>query len=174
MWFKMHGERLVYGAVNPAAHDVLFFCFVFLQWYLFKSGLTWCPMKMQNMLFCSDFNDHSDQSVFWTLLSPDQNGVHSSAETSLSLSFGSVQHQPIGVPQTAGFSFQPLQPNILTTPFLTLSSAYQRGHCLWMIVWTLNNSARSWILIMHQTVFLFVQLCLVLKIVSHYRKYICN
>ena len=86
----------------------------------------------------------------------------------------SVQHQPIGVPQTAGFSFQPLQPNILTTPFLTLSSAYQRGHCLWMIVWTLNNSARSWILIMHQTVFLFVQLCLVLKIVSHYRKYICN
>ncbi|KEH18117.1 serine/threonine-protein kinase MHK isoform X2 [Medicago truncatula] len=84
----------------------------------------------ENMLFCSDFNDHSDQSVFWTLLSPDQNGVHSSAETSLSLSFGSVQHQPIGVPQTAGFSFQPLQPNILTTPFLTLSSPYQRRHCL--------------------------------------------
>jgi len=58
----MHGERLVYSAVNPAAYDVLFFCFVFLQWYLFKSGLTWCAMKMQNMLFCSDFNDHSDQS----------------------------------------------------------------------------------------------------------------
>ncbi|CAJ2635064.1 unnamed protein product [Trifolium pratense] len=84
----------------------------------------------KNMLFCSDFNDHSDQPVFWTLLSPDQNGVHNPAETSLSLSFGSVQHQPIGVPQTTGFSFQPLQPNILTTPFLTLSSPYQRGHCL--------------------------------------------
>nr|AFK39151.1 unknown [Lotus japonicus] len=84
----------------------------------------------ENVLFCPDFNDHSDRSVFWTLLSPDQNGVHNSAETSLSLSFGSVQHPPIGVPQSAGFSFQPLQPNILTTPFLALSSPCQRGHCL--------------------------------------------
>ncbi|XP_061337723.1 serine/threonine-protein kinase MHK [Gastrolobium bilobum] len=80
----------------------------------------------ENVIFCSDFNNHSDQSVFWTLLSPDQNGVHNSAETSLSLSFGSVQHPP----QSAGFSFQPLQPNILTTPFLALSSPFQRGHCL--------------------------------------------
>ncbi|CAJ1949571.1 unnamed protein product [Sphenostylis stenocarpa] len=84
----------------------------------------------ENMLFCSDFNDHSDQSVFWTLLSPDRNGVPNTAETSLSLSFSSVQHPPIGVPQSAGFSFQPLQPNILTTPFLALSSPFQRGHCL--------------------------------------------
>ncbi|XP_014516610.1 serine/threonine-protein kinase MHK isoform X1 [Vigna radiata var. radiata] len=85
----------------------------------------------ENMLFCSDFNDHSDQSVFWTLLSPDRNGVANSAETSLSLSFSSVQqHPPIGVPQSTGFSFQPLQPNILTTPFLALSSPFQRGHCL--------------------------------------------
>ncbi|KAG2380954.1 Serine/threonine-protein kinase [Vigna angularis] len=84
----------------------------------------------ENMLFCSDFNDHSDQSVFWTLLSPDRNGVANSAETSLSLSFSSMQHQPIGVPQSTGFSFQPLQPNILTTPFLALSSPFQRGHCL--------------------------------------------
>jgi hypothetical protein len=67
----------------------------------------------------------------------------------------SVHHQPIGVPQTTGFSFQPLQPNILTTPFLTLSSPFQRGHCLWMIVCTLNNAARSWIFIMHQTDFFF-------------------
>ncbi|KAK4270181.1 hypothetical protein QN277_023255 [Acacia crassicarpa] len=85
----------------------------------------------ENVLFCSDFRDQSDQSVFWTFLSPDQNGVHSSAETSLSLSFGSIQHQPIGVPQsTTGFSFQPLQPNILTPPFLALSSPFQSGHCL--------------------------------------------
>ncbi|KAL2965807.1 hypothetical protein AAZX31_16G081600 [Glycine max] len=84
----------------------------------------------ENVLFCSDFNDHSDQSVFWTLLSPDQNGVHNSAETSLSLSFSSVQHPPIGVPESAGFSFQPLQPNILTAPFLALSSPFQREHCL--------------------------------------------
>ncbi|OIW17651.1 hypothetical protein TanjilG_29001 [Lupinus angustifolius] len=85
----------------------------------------------ENMLFCSDFNDHPDKSVFWTL-SSDQNGIHNSAETSLSLSFGSVQHQAIGVPQqSTGFSFQPLQPNILTTPFLALSSSpFQRGHCL--------------------------------------------
>ncbi|KAL1293467.1 hypothetical protein HN51_054126 [Arachis hypogaea] len=86
----------------------------------------------ENMLFCSDFKDHSDQSVFWTLLSPDQNGVQNSAETSLSLSlsYSSVQHSPIGVPQSTGFSFQPMQPNILTTPFLALSSPFQRGHCL--------------------------------------------
>ncbi|KAG5054552.1 hypothetical protein JHK85_007062 [Glycine max] len=84
----------------------------------------------ENVLFCSDFNDHSDQSVFWTLLSPDQNGIHNSAETSLSLSFSPVQHPPIGVPQSVGFSFQPLQPNILTSPFLALSSPFQRGHCL--------------------------------------------
>ncbi|XP_054780400.1 serine/threonine-protein kinase MHK [Prosopis cineraria] len=84
----------------------------------------------ENVLFCSEFSNHSDQSVFWTFLSPDQNGVHSSAETSLSLSFGSIQHQPIGVPQSTGFSFQPLQPNILTPPFLAVSSPFHSGHCL--------------------------------------------
>lgn len=100
----------------------------------------------------------------------------------------SVQHQSIGVPQSTGFSFQPLQPNILTTPFLALSSPYQHGHCLWTIlhnlvynnfwtlvelwrnwsstlvngiVWTLNNTAQSWILIMDTTFFILTIFCTV-------------
>ncbi|KAI4356340.1 hypothetical protein L6164_000370 [Bauhinia variegata] len=85
----------------------------------------------EDLLFCSDFNHHPDQSIFGSLLSPDQSGIHTPTETSLSLSFGSIQHPPTGVPQSAGFSsFQPLQPNILTSPFLALSSPFQRGHCL--------------------------------------------
>ncbi|KAI4354236.1 hypothetical protein L6164_003122 [Bauhinia variegata] len=86
----------------------------------------------EDLLLCSDFNHHPDQSIFWTLLSPDQSGIHTPAETSLPLPFSSIQQhqQPIGVPQSAGFSFQPLQPNILTSPFLALSSPFQRRRCL--------------------------------------------
>ncbi|KDP45288.1 hypothetical protein JCGZ_15153 [Jatropha curcas] len=55
----------------------------------------------ENILFCSDFKGHREQSVFWSLLSPDQNGIHPPVESSLSLSFSSIQH-PSVVPQSTG------------------------------------------------------------------------
>ncbi|KAJ7950519.1 Cyclin-dependent kinase [Quillaja saponaria] len=84
----------------------------------------------EEILFCPGFNDQSDQSVFWSLLSPDQDGVSAPVDPSLSLSFSSIQHPPIGVTQSAGFSMQSLQPNIIGGPFLAVSSPFQQGHCL--------------------------------------------
>ncbi|ESR56777.1 hypothetical protein CICLE_v10023852mg, partial [Citrus x clementina] len=46
------------------------------------------PQGMQeDILFCSDLKDHSEQTVFWSLLSPDQNRMRAPVESSLSLSF---------------------------------------------------------------------------------------
>ncbi|KAK6940487.1 Protein kinase domain [Dillenia turbinata] len=77
----------------------------------------------ENILFCPPFHDHQGQSVFWSLLSPNRNGVDSAVESSLSLSFSPMTHPSIGVPQSTGFSIGSLQPNILDRPLLTLSSA---------------------------------------------------
>ncbi|GAV78214.1 Pkinase domain-containing protein [Cephalotus follicularis] len=43
----------------------------------------------EDILFCSGFENHPDQSVFWSLLSPDQNGSGTPVESSLSLSYRS-------------------------------------------------------------------------------------
>ncbi|XP_015582032.2 serine/threonine-protein kinase MHK isoform X2 [Ricinus communis] len=75
----------------------------------------------ENILFCSDLKDHQEQSVFWSLLSPDQNGLHPPVQSSLSLSFSSIQH-PSVVPQSSGFAITSLQPNILDCPLLGMSS----------------------------------------------------
>ncbi|KAH1081569.1 hypothetical protein J1N35_021330 [Gossypium stocksii] len=66
----------------------------------------------EDILFCPSLKDHPEQSVFWSLLTPDQNGIHTPVESSLSLSFSSIQHPPIGVPQSAGFAIASLQPNL--------------------------------------------------------------
>ncbi|TXG54152.1 hypothetical protein EZV62_019408 [Acer yangbiense] len=84
----------------------------------------------EDILFCSGLNDHSEQSVLWSLLSPGQNGIQTPVESSLSLSFSSIQHPSIGVPQSAGFTIASLQPNILDCPLLAVSSPLQQGHCL--------------------------------------------
>ncbi|KAJ0112698.1 hypothetical protein Patl1_01534 [Pistacia atlantica] len=84
----------------------------------------------EDILFCSGLKDHSDQSVFWSLLSPGQNGIRTPVESSLSLSFSSIQHPSIGVPQSAGFTIASLQPNILDCQLLAVSSPLQQGRCL--------------------------------------------
>ncbi|KAK4573729.1 hypothetical protein RGQ29_031610 [Quercus rubra] len=87
-------------------------------------------MMGEDILFCSGLKDDSDQSVFWPLITPDRNRIQPPVESSLSLSFSSIQHPSIGVPQSAGFSISSLQPNILDGPFLAISSPCQKGHCL--------------------------------------------
>ncbi|CAN1269446.1 Serine/threonine-protein kinase MHK [Linum perenne] len=85
----------------------------------------------KDILFCSsDFNNHQDQSVFWSLVSPAQNRNHPPAESSLSLSFSSIQHPSAGIPQTSGFAIASLQPNILDCPLLAMSSPLQQSRYL--------------------------------------------
>lgn len=84
----------------------------------------------ENILFCSGLKDRREQSVFWSLLSPDQNRIHTPVESSLSLSFSSIPHPSIGVPQSAGFTIGSLQPNILDRPLLAMSSPFRQGHYL--------------------------------------------
>ncbi|XP_065875965.1 serine/threonine-protein kinase MHK isoform X2 [Euphorbia lathyris] len=82
----------------------------------------------EDFLFCSDFKDHQEQSVFWSLLSSNQNGLPS-VESSLSLSFSSMQH-PSVVPQSSGCAMTSLQPNILDCPLLAMSSPFQQSQYL--------------------------------------------
>ncbi|RVW34374.1 Serine/threonine-protein kinase MHK [Vitis vinifera] len=46
----------------------------------------------EDILFCSGFQDSSGKSVFWSVLSPDRNGIDTSVDASLSLSFSSIPH----------------------------------------------------------------------------------
>lgn len=83
--------------------------------------------RRQDLLFCSDYADEAQNSVFWSLLPPDHHGIPAPVESSLSLTFSStIPHSTMGVPQSGGFRMQSLQPN-----FLTMSSHchQQQGHC---------------------------------------------
>ncbi|KAI8523297.1 hypothetical protein RHMOL_Rhmol13G0062400 [Rhododendron molle] len=82
----------------------------------------------EDIMLRSGFPDHPQQSVFWSLLSPDHNGIAPPVESSLSLSFSPLPHSSIGVPQSAGFTISSMQPNILDNPFLAVSSPFQQGH----------------------------------------------
>ncbi|TYH64071.1 hypothetical protein ES332_D07G240900v1 [Gossypium tomentosum] len=82
----------------------------------------------EDILFCPRLNDHPEQSVFWSLLTPDQNGIHTPAGSSLSLSFNSIQHAPIGVPQSAGFAITSLQSNLLERQWLAVPTPFQQAH----------------------------------------------
>ncbi|XP_022771516.1 serine/threonine-protein kinase MHK-like isoform X1 [Durio zibethinus] len=90
----------------------------------------------EDILFCPRLKDHPEQSVFWSLLTPGQNGIHPPVESTLSFPFreifhgSSIQHPPIGVPQSAGFAMASLQPNLLERQLLAVSSPFQQGHYL--------------------------------------------
>ncbi|XVF32127.1 hypothetical protein REPUB_Repub17cG0055200 [Reevesia pubescens] len=84
----------------------------------------------KDLLFCSRLRDHPEQSVFWSLLTPDQSGIHTPVESSLSLSFSSIQHPSIGVPQSSGFAIASLQPNLLERQLFAVSSPFQQGQYL--------------------------------------------
>uniref|UniRef100_A0A5B6YNW8 cyclin-dependent kinase n=1 Tax=Davidia involucrata TaxID=16924 RepID=A0A5B6YNW8_DAVIN len=84
----------------------------------------------EDILVCSSFQDHPQQSVFWSLLSPDHKGITTPVESSMSLSFSPIPHSSIGVPQSAGFTSASLQPNILDHPLVAMSSSFQQGHWL--------------------------------------------
>ncbi|KAK9944728.1 hypothetical protein M0R45_010282 [Rubus argutus] len=80
-------------------------------------------------LFCSGLEDHSRQSVFWSLMPPDRGGICAPVEPSFSLSFSSIQHPSVRVPQSAGFSMPSLQSNIVDGPLLAMSSPFPPSHC---------------------------------------------
>ncbi|XP_009587144.1 serine/threonine-protein kinase MHK isoform X1 [Nicotiana tomentosiformis] len=77
-------------------------------------------------MFCSDFQGHSQQSVFWSLLPPD----HHHTSVPVESSFSSIPHTTAGVPQSRGFPLASLQSNILDHPFLAMSSSFQQRHCV--------------------------------------------
>lgn len=82
--------------------------------------------RTQDLLFCSDYENESQHSVFWSLFPPDPHGIQAPVESSLSLSFSNtIPHSTVGVPQSTGFMIPSLQPN-----FLTMSPHFQQqGHC---------------------------------------------
>ncbi|XP_057482840.1 serine/threonine-protein kinase MHK-like isoform X1 [Actinidia eriantha] len=84
----------------------------------------------EDLLFYSGFQDHPQQSVFWSLLSPDHNRITRPVESSLSLSFSPIPHSSIGVPQSTEFTFTSLQPHMLDRSFLAMSSSFQQSRCL--------------------------------------------
>ncbi|KAJ8899296.1 hypothetical protein K2173_018270 [Erythroxylum novogranatense] len=84
----------------------------------------------KDILFCSDFKDHEEQSVFWSLLSPDQNEIHSPVQSSLSLSCSAIQHTSEGVTQSSGFTIGSQQPKIIDYPLLAMPSSFPQGHYL--------------------------------------------
>ncbi|XP_050206471.1 serine/threonine-protein kinase MHK isoform X2 [Mercurialis annua] len=83
----------------------------------------------ENFLFCSDYRDHQEQSVFWSLVSHNQSGLHPLVDSQLSLSFSSIQH-PSMVPQSSGFTITSMQPNMLDYPLLAMSSPIQQSRYL--------------------------------------------
>ncbi|XP_024451412.1 serine/threonine-protein kinase MHK isoform X3 [Populus trichocarpa] len=96
-----------------------------------KEAVRNVPQGMrEDFVFCSDLKGRQEQSVFWSLLSPDQNGIHPPVESSLSLSFSSIQHPSVGVPQSSGFTITSLQPNFLDCPLMAMSSPLQQSHYL--------------------------------------------
>ncbi|TQD87865.1 hypothetical protein C1H46_026568 [Malus baccata] len=84
----------------------------------------------EDALFCSGLEDCSARSVFWSLMPPDQGGICAPVDPSFSLSFSSIQHPTVRVPQSAGYSIPSLQPNILDGRFLTVSPPFPQSHCL--------------------------------------------
>ncbi|XP_056683713.1 uncharacterized protein [Spinacia oleracea] len=111
-----------------------------LVWGRFGDGIALCAemgpsvpgSTRQDIYFCSSFQDHPQQSVFWSLFSPCRNGVPHQVDPSLSLSFSSsiTQQPPIAVPDSGGFGLTALQPCILDGPLLTISSPLQPTHYL--------------------------------------------
>ncbi|XP_047270168.1 serine/threonine-protein kinase MHK isoform X3 [Capsicum annuum] len=83
-----------------------------------------------DMLFCPGFQDHSQQSVFWSLFPTDHQQISAPVDSTLSLSFSTIPHSTIGAPQSAGFGMTSLQANFLERPFLAMSSSFQQGRCL--------------------------------------------
>ncbi|KAH0867116.1 hypothetical protein HID58_074138 [Brassica napus] len=89
----------------------------------------------ENFLFCPMVNNDREPSVFWSLLSPDENRVHAPVESCpLSLSFSPVQqHTSVGPPpqSTTGFTMgSSMQPNMLDRPWMAVSAPFQQTHYL--------------------------------------------
>ncbi|KAJ4968144.1 hypothetical protein NE237_014845 [Protea cynaroides] len=88
----------------------------------------------EEILFCSGFQNHSDQSVLWPLLSLNQSGndipVMSSIPSSYMVS-SQVSCPTTGVPQPTGFTMASMQSNILDRPpLVSVSSSFQQDHYL--------------------------------------------
>ncbi|GJW65565.1 serine/threonine-protein kinase MHK isoform X1 [Tanacetum coccineum] len=78
--------------------------------------------RTQDLLFCSDYEDEAQHSVFWSLFPSDPHGIQAPVESSLSLAFSNTMpHSTMGVPQSTGFRMPSLQTN-----FLTMSPHFQQ------------------------------------------------
>ncbi|XP_042517344.1 serine/threonine-protein kinase MHK-like isoform X2 [Macadamia integrifolia] len=88
----------------------------------------------KEILFCSGFQNHSDQSALWPLLSLSQSGDDIPVMPSLPSSYmvsSQVSCPTIGVPHPTGFTMASLQPNILDrSPLVAVSSPFQHGQYL--------------------------------------------
>ncbi|RWR79934.1 cyclin-dependent kinase F-3 isoform X1 [Cinnamomum micranthum f. kanehirae] len=88
----------------------------------------------EDILFYSGFEDHPRQSVFWPLLSNQSaNDVPTMSSLAASYMNNQVSQPPLGVSQSAGFTFATLQPNNILEnhsfgSMMAIPSSFQRGH----------------------------------------------
>ncbi|XP_058093385.1 cyclin-dependent kinase F-3 isoform X2 [Magnolia sinica] len=90
----------------------------------------------EEILFCSGFQDHPRERVFWPLLSPNPRGNDVPVKSSFSSSYmvdSQVSRPPIAAPQSAGFTIATLQTNnILDSrsfgPMMAIPSPFQQSH----------------------------------------------
>ncbi|ONK71629.1 uncharacterized protein A4U43_C04F10670 [Asparagus officinalis] len=89
----------------------------------------------EELLFCSGYQHHSGQPVFWPLVSTDHRMNDVAVMPSLSSSYmmnSQASRPTVGVPETSSFSIPALQPNVfdgrLFGQMITLSSPIQQGN----------------------------------------------
>lgn len=89
----------------------------------------------EDILFCSGYQHHSRQPVFWPLVSTEHNMNDVPVMPSLSSSYmmnSQASQSPVGAPETSSFSMPVLQPNLfdghLFGQMMTLSSPIQQGN----------------------------------------------
>ncbi|OVA11853.1 Protein kinase domain [Macleaya cordata] len=90
------------------------------------------PNARENLLFPSGFHNHSNQSEWWPLLSPNQSRNDVSIMSSLPSSYmvnSQVPYTTVGFSQSGGCTISSLQPNnIMDRQLMAFSSPFQEAH----------------------------------------------
>lgn len=88
----------------------------------------------EEILFCSGYQDHSQQLVFWPLVAPDNNMNDLPVMTSLASTYmvnSQTSLPPFGISEQSSFGISPLRPNLMDChsfgPMMSLSAPIQQS-----------------------------------------------
>ncbi|PIA35925.1 hypothetical protein AQUCO_03400071v1 [Aquilegia coerulea] len=83
------------------------------------------------IVFCSGFQDHSDQSVWWSVPSPNHNGNSVPAMSSFPPSYfanSQISGPANGLSHSEGSNYSSFESNFLARPLMAMPSPFQQGH----------------------------------------------